>query len=205
MLTLLTAVGPGGGTTLTYLKLTLTLLVSSLERKLSCTCRQLSLLCTSTRQALLAERFWRARTLLRTSCFYPAQSCPNSASVSALIWSGFVEPHLCPAVMSARLAEELAAQLGQLKMQHQGAVAVRARCGWRGAAPASARLSFRAPALHSSRFARARDDGNLSAEEVALLRARLSPEQAIPRAGEAVWLSIVGEHTRYYLDEELIA
>ena len=38
-----------------------------------------------------------------------------------------------------------------------------------------------------------------------LLRARLSPEQAIPRVGEAVWLSVVGEHTCYYVDEELIA
>jgi glycerol transport system ATP-binding protein len=44
-----------------------------------------------------------------------------------------------------------------------------------------------------------------SGADEALLRARLSPEQAIPRVGEAVWLSIVGEHTRYYLDEELIA
>ncbi len=39
----------------------------------------------------------------------------------------------------------------------------------------------------------------------ALLRARLSPEQAIPRVGEAVWLSIVGDHTCYYVNEELIA
>jgi len=38
-----------------------------------------------------------------------------------------------------------------------------------------------------------------------LLRARLSPEQLIPRAGETVWLSIVGEHTCYYVNEELIA
>ena len=38
-----------------------------------------------------------------------------------------------------------------------------------------------------------------------LLRARLSPEQAIPRVGETVWLSIVGEHTCYYVNEELIA
>ena len=44
-----------------------------------------------------------------------------------------------------------------------------------------------------------------SGADEALLRARLSPEQAIPRVGEAVWLSIVGEHTCYYLDEELIA
>ena len=38
-----------------------------------------------------------------------------------------------------------------------------------------------------------------------LLRARLSPEQAIPRIGDALWLSVVGEHTCYYVNEELIA
>ena len=38
-----------------------------------------------------------------------------------------------------------------------------------------------------------------------LLKARLGPEQAIPRVGEAVWLSVVGEHTCYYVNEELIA
>jgi len=38
-----------------------------------------------------------------------------------------------------------------------------------------------------------------------LLRARLSPEQAIPRVGESVWLRVVGEHTCYYVNEELIA
>jgi len=38
-----------------------------------------------------------------------------------------------------------------------------------------------------------------------LLRVRLSPGQAIPKAGESVWLAVVGEHTCYYKDEELIA
>jgi glycerol transport system ATP-binding protein len=38
-----------------------------------------------------------------------------------------------------------------------------------------------------------------------VIRARLSPEQAIPRVGEAVWLGIVGAHTCYYKDEQLIA
>jgi glycerol transport system ATP-binding protein len=38
-----------------------------------------------------------------------------------------------------------------------------------------------------------------------LLKARLGPEQAIPGVGEAVWLSVIGEHTCYYVDEELIA
>ena len=39
----------------------------------------------------------------------------------------------------------------------------------------------------------------------ALIRARLGPEQTIPRAGEAVWLGIVGAHTCYYRDDVLIA
>jgi glycerol transport system ATP-binding protein len=38
-----------------------------------------------------------------------------------------------------------------------------------------------------------------------LMRARLSPEQAIPHVGQTVWLSVVGEHTCYYVNEELIA
>ena len=38
-----------------------------------------------------------------------------------------------------------------------------------------------------------------------LVRARLSPEQAIPKAGDAVWLAVVGTHTCYYKDEELVA
>ena len=38
-----------------------------------------------------------------------------------------------------------------------------------------------------------------------LVRARLSTEQAIPKIGDAVWLSIVGSHTCFYKDEELIA
>ena len=37
------------------------------------------------------------------------------------------------------------------------------------------------------------------------LRARLSTEQAIPRVGESVWLSVVGEHTCWYVNEELVA
>jgi glycerol transport system ATP-binding protein len=36
------------------------------------------------------------------------------------------------------------------------------------------------------------------------VRARLSPEQAIPKVGEAVWLAIVGSHTCYYQNEELV-
>ena len=41
--------------------------------------------------------------------------------------------------------------------------------------------------------------------EGVLLRARLSPEQALPKVGETVWFEIVGEHTCYYLNEELVA
>jgi glycerol transport system ATP-binding protein len=38
-----------------------------------------------------------------------------------------------------------------------------------------------------------------------LVRARLSGEQAIPKLGDKVWLQIVGEHTCFYRNEELIA
>ena len=38
-----------------------------------------------------------------------------------------------------------------------------------------------------------------------VIRARLGPEQTIPRAGETVWLGIVGAHTCYYRDDVLIA
>ena len=38
-----------------------------------------------------------------------------------------------------------------------------------------------------------------------VVRARLSPEQTIPKPGANVWLAIVGTHTCYYRDEELVA
>jgi glycerol transport system ATP-binding protein len=38
-----------------------------------------------------------------------------------------------------------------------------------------------------------------------VVRARLSPEQAIPAVGASVWLAIVGSHTCFYRNEELIA
>jgi len=38
----------------------------------------------------------------------------------------------------------------------------------------------------------------------AVVRARLSPRDRIPAPGEAVWLAIVGPHTCFYRDEELI-
>jgi glycerol transport system ATP-binding protein len=39
----------------------------------------------------------------------------------------------------------------------------------------------------------------------AVLRARLGPDQRIPQVGEPIWLGIVGEHTCFYKNEELIA
>ncbi len=38
-----------------------------------------------------------------------------------------------------------------------------------------------------------------------VLRARLSPEASIPSVGATVWWQVVGDHTCYYKDEELIA
>ena len=38
-----------------------------------------------------------------------------------------------------------------------------------------------------------------------MLRARLGSDQPIPRVGDTAWLSVVGEHSCYYVDEELIA
>jgi len=38
-----------------------------------------------------------------------------------------------------------------------------------------------------------------------LLRARLGSDQAIPQVGQQVWLQVVGAHTCYYVNEELIA
>jgi glycerol transport system ATP-binding protein len=39
----------------------------------------------------------------------------------------------------------------------------------------------------------------------AVVRARLRPDQAIPKVGETVWLGLVGAHTCFYKDEELVA
>ncbi len=39
----------------------------------------------------------------------------------------------------------------------------------------------------------------------AVIRARLGPEQDIPAAGEAIWLNVVGTHTCYYRNEQLVA
>jgi glycerol transport system ATP-binding protein len=37
------------------------------------------------------------------------------------------------------------------------------------------------------------------------LRARIAPGQAIPAVGDSVWLAVVGPHTCYYVNEELVA
>ncbi|MEO5697376.1 MAG: ABC transporter ATP-binding protein [Burkholderiaceae bacterium] len=37
------------------------------------------------------------------------------------------------------------------------------------------------------------------------IRVRLSPSQAIPRVGDSVWLTVVGPHTCFYKDDQLIA
>ena len=39
----------------------------------------------------------------------------------------------------------------------------------------------------------------------AIVRARLSPDETIPKVGSAVWLKIIGAHTCFYKDEELVA
>ena len=44
-----------------------------------------------------------------------------------------------------------------------------------------------------------------TAESAALLRARLSPEQFVPKVGESVWMSVIGTHTCWYVNEELVA
>jgi glycerol transport system ATP-binding protein len=38
-----------------------------------------------------------------------------------------------------------------------------------------------------------------------VVRARLGTRQAIPRAGETVWLRLVGAHTCFYKDDVLVA
>jgi glycerol transport system ATP-binding protein len=39
----------------------------------------------------------------------------------------------------------------------------------------------------------------------AIVRARLAPDQAVPKVGETVWLGLIGAHTCFYKDEELVA
>ena len=51
----------------------------------------------------------------------------------------------------------------------------------------------------------ARVGGGSSGGGESVIRARLNPEQTIPQVGDTVWLSIVGAHTCFYKDEQLIA
>ena len=44
-----------------------------------------------------------------------------------------------------------------------------------------------------------------SGADAPLVRARLGTERAIPKPGDAVWLSLVGPHTCFYRNDELIA
>ena len=37
------------------------------------------------------------------------------------------------------------------------------------------------------------------------VKARLSPEISAPRRGDAAWLQVIGPHTCFYKDEELVA
>jgi glycerol transport system ATP-binding protein len=46
--------------------------------------------------------------------------------------------------------------------------------------------------------------GHAGNGDSSLIRARLSPEQNIPKVGDTVWLKIVGTHTCFYRNEELI-
>ena len=44
-----------------------------------------------------------------------------------------------------------------------------------------------------------------SGDDAALIRARLSPTQAIPKTGDLVWLGIAGKHTCLYRNDVLIS
>jgi glycerol transport system ATP-binding protein len=52
---------------------------------------------------------------------------------------------------------------------------------------------------------RANGAGKNGAGQGAIVRARLSTQQAIPKAGDAVWLRLVGAHTCFYKDDLLVA
>ena len=51
----------------------------------------------------------------------------------------------------------------------------------------------------------ARIDNDNEKSGGSLIRARLNPEQNIPQVGDVVWLSVIGTHTCFYRNEELIA
>ena len=38
-----------------------------------------------------------------------------------------------------------------------------------------------------------------------VLKARCAPEQVLPAVGDSVWLQVLGEHTCFYQNEELLA
>ena len=44
-----------------------------------------------------------------------------------------------------------------------------------------------------------------SGREQVVIRARFGADEAVPRAGETAWLSIVGPHSCFYVNEELVA
>jgi glycerol transport system ATP-binding protein len=52
---------------------------------------------------------------------------------------------------------------------------------------------------------RANDAATSGAAPGSVVRARLGTQQAIPKAGETVWLSLVGAHTCFYKDDLLVA
>ena len=37
------------------------------------------------------------------------------------------------------------------------------------------------------------------------LKARLAPDTPVPQPGQPVWLQVMGEHTCFYKNEELVA
>jgi glycerol transport system ATP-binding protein len=43
-----------------------------------------------------------------------------------------------------------------------------------------------------------------AAVEGGSLKARLAPEAAVPAVGQPVWLRVLGEHTCFYANEELV-
>ena len=37
------------------------------------------------------------------------------------------------------------------------------------------------------------------------IKARVAPEVALPAVGDSIWLQVLGEHTCFYQNEELLA
>ena len=115
----------------------------------------------------------------------------------------------------------LPARCGQLGRQRRGAAR---HGGQRSARRERSADPWRAPGIRGARhagtrrgFARRRDAGTGHRHLLARHRAgrqrrgriarsvpALSPEQDIPKAGDTVWLNIVGPHTCFYRNEELV-